>query len=52
MRLLDDSDPTRGLAFDGRIGEDFKLSNGTWVSVGPLASGVDRGAVADRARSW
>ena len=22
--------------FDGRIGEDFKLSNGTWVSVGPL----------------
>ncbi|HEY5760660.1 MAG TPA: feruloyl-CoA synthase [Steroidobacter sp.] len=36
VRLLDDSDPTRGLAFDGRIGEDFKLSNGTWVSVGPL----------------
>jgi feruloyl-CoA synthase len=24
------------LMFDGRIGEDFKLSNGTWVSVGPL----------------
>lgn len=36
VRLLDDNDPTRGLAFDGRIGEDFKLSNGTWVSVGPL----------------
>jgi feruloyl-CoA synthase len=36
VRLLDESDPTRGLAFDGRIGEDFKLSNGTWVSVGPL----------------
>lgn len=35
-RLLDESDPTRGLMFDGRIGEDFKLSNGTWVSVGPL----------------
>lgn len=36
VRLLDETDPTRGLAFDGRIGEDFKLSNGTWVSVGPL----------------
>jgi feruloyl-CoA synthase len=36
VRLLDERDPTRGLIFDGRIGEDFKLSNGTWVSVGPL----------------
>lgn len=36
VRLLDDNEPARGLAFDGRIGEDFKLSNGTWVSVGPL----------------
>jgi feruloyl-CoA synthase len=36
VRLLDTNDPTRGLLFDGRINEDFKLSNGTWVSVGPL----------------
>ncbi len=36
VRLIDPNDPTRGLAFDGRIGEDFKLANGTWVSVGPL----------------
>jgi feruloyl-CoA synthase len=36
VRLIDPSDPTRGLMFDGRLGEDFKLSNGTWVSVGPL----------------
>jgi feruloyl-CoA synthase len=36
VRLLDANDPARGLVFDGRIGEDFKLSNGTWVSVGPL----------------
>lgn len=36
VRLLDERDPTVGLQFDGRIGEDFKLSNGTWVSVGPL----------------
>ncbi len=25
-----------GLCFDGRIGEDFKLATGAWVSVGPL----------------
>jgi feruloyl-CoA synthase len=32
----DPDDPARGLCFDGRLGEDFKLSSGTWVSVGPL----------------
>jgi feruloyl-CoA synthase len=36
VRLIDPEDPRRGLKFDGRIGEDFKLANGTWVSVGPL----------------
>ena len=36
VRLIDPEDPTRGLKFDGRIGEDFKLGNGSWVSVGPL----------------
>jgi feruloyl-CoA synthase len=36
VRPIDPDDPTRGLVFDGRIGEDFKLANGTWVSVGPL----------------
>jgi feruloyl-CoA synthase len=36
VRLIDPEEPTRGLKFDGRIGEDFKLANGTWVSVGPL----------------
>lgn len=36
VRLIDAADPTLGLRFDGRIGEDFKLGNGTWVSVGPL----------------
>ena len=40
VRLIDERDPTRGLVFDGRIGEDFKLSNGTWVSVGPLRADV------------
>jgi feruloyl-CoA synthase len=36
VRLIDPAQPDRGLMFDGRIGEDFKLANGTWVSVGPL----------------
>jgi feruloyl-CoA synthase len=35
-RFADPDDPARGLYFDGRLGEDFKLSSGTWVSVGPL----------------
>jgi feruloyl-CoA synthase len=33
---VDAGDPSKGFAFDGRIDEDFKLSTGTWVSVGPL----------------
>jgi feruloyl-CoA synthase len=36
VRPLYPSDPRQGLMFDGRISEDFKLSSGTWVSVGPL----------------
>jgi feruloyl-CoA synthase len=35
-RLEDPSDPRRGIVFDGRIGENFKLTSGTWVSVGAL----------------
>ena len=30
--------PELGFRFDGRISEDFKLSTGTWVSVGTLRS--------------
>jgi feruloyl-CoA synthase len=40
VRLLDPSNPQRGLVFDGRIAEDFKLSTGTWVSVGPLRAAL------------
>ncbi len=40
MRLIDPADPTAGLKFDGRIGEDFKLVNGSWVSVGPLRAEI------------
>jgi feruloyl-CoA synthase len=35
-RLVDDTSPECGVAFDGRVAEDFKLSSGTWVSVGTL----------------
>jgi feruloyl-CoA synthase len=36
MRFVDPQNPRAGLIFDGRLAEDFKLSTGTWVSVGPL----------------
>ena len=36
FKFADPADPKQGLLFDGRIAEDFKLSTGTWVSVGPL----------------
>ena len=35
-RLADPDRPEAGLVFDGRVTEDFKLSSGTWVSVGVL----------------
>ncbi|AXK57471.1 MULTISPECIES: feruloyl-CoA synthase [Pseudomonas] len=36
LKLADPQDPQLGLMFDGRIAEDFKLSSGVFVSVGPL----------------
>ena len=36
VKLIDGNDPSRGLLFDGRIAENFKLLTGTWVSVGSL----------------
>jgi feruloyl-CoA synthase len=36
LRFVDERHPRKGFVFDGRIAEDFKLSTGTWVSVGPL----------------
>jgi feruloyl-CoA synthase len=35
-RLADPARPEAGVVFDGRVAEDFKLSTGTWVSVGTL----------------
>jgi feruloyl-CoA synthase len=34
--LLDAQDAQQGIVFDGRVAEDFKLTSGTWVSVGTL----------------
>jgi feruloyl-CoA synthase len=36
LKFADPDDPGKGLLFDGRIAEDYKLATGTWVSVGPL----------------
>lgn len=36
MRFVDRNRPERGLLFDGRLGENFKLSTGTWVHVSLL----------------
>ena len=36
VTFVDPEHPEKGLVFDGRVGEDFKLSTGTWVSVGTL----------------
>jgi len=40
MRVLDVADPAKGIAFDGRLTEDFKLTTGTWVHVGAVRVGA------------
>jgi feruloyl-CoA synthase len=40
VQWIDDTDIHRGLRFDGRIAEDFKLATGTFVSVGPLRAKI------------
>jgi feruloyl-CoA synthase len=62
LRFADLAAPEKGLLFEGRIAEDFKLATGTWVGVGPLRvafiahcapyvkdvviAGADRGVIA------
>jgi feruloyl-CoA synthase len=36
VSLADPHDDNRGIVFDGRLAEDFKLMSGTWVHVGAL----------------
>jgi feruloyl-CoA synthase len=40
VQWIDPQDPHKGLKFDGRIAEDFKLATGTFVSVGPLRAKI------------
>ena len=40
VQWIDPQDIHRGLKFDGRIAEDFKLATGTFVSVGPMRAKV------------
>ncbi|MDH4415668.1 MAG: feruloyl-CoA synthase [Acidovorax sp.] len=40
VQWIDENDPHKGLKFDGRIAEDFKLSTGTFVSVGPMRAKI------------
>jgi feruloyl-CoA synthase len=36
VKLADADDPAKGIVFDGRVAEDFKLTSGTWVNVGAV----------------
>jgi feruloyl-CoA synthase len=40
VNWIDESNIHRGLRFDGRIAEDFKLATGTFVSVGPMRAKI------------
>jgi feruloyl-CoA synthase len=42
VRWRNPADLQRGMLFDGRIAEDFKLATGTFVSVGPLRARIVR----------
>ncbi len=39
-KFLDPADPSKGVLFDGRVAENFKLSSGTWVAAGTLRLAV------------
>ena len=36
VKFADADDAAKGIVFDGRVAEDFKLSTGTWVNVGAI----------------
>jgi feruloyl-CoA synthase len=49
-RLADEADPGKGMVFDGRLSENFKLASGTFVGVGDIRIGAVSaigGAVTD-----
>ena len=40
IKFVDPNDTSKGLIFDGRVSEDFKLDSGTWVCVSSIRMGV------------
>lgn len=40
VRYADPNDLSKGLVFDGRVSEDFKLSTGTWVNFAAVRAAV------------
>jgi len=40
VKFAERGDPERGLVFDGRVAEDFKLTSGTWVHAGAVRLGA------------
>ncbi len=40
LKFADATDVNKGMLFNGRLAEDFKLSTGTWVHVGVLRSQI------------
>jgi len=38
--FADPDNPSKGVTFNGRVAEDFKLSTGTWVHVGAMRVGL------------
>jgi feruloyl-CoA synthase len=50
VSFMDPQKPELGLRFTGRISENFKLANGTWVSIGNLRAAIlaaTRGVLLD-----
>jgi feruloyl-CoA synthase len=39
-KLADPANPAAGIVFDGRLGENFKLTSGSWVHVGELRTAL------------
>lgn len=50
VSFMDPEKPEKGLRFTGRISENFKLANGTWVSIGNMRAAIlsaARGVLSD-----
>jgi len=50
VSFMDPEKPESGLRFTGRISENFKLANGTWVSIGNMRAAIlaaTRGMLSD-----